>query len=192
MDVVSSWIPLVALLLWSLTPALTSAETPMPDSVLDVVMDDIDGKPYALAQHRGQVLMLVNVASRCGNTPQYAGLEALYERFKSQGLVVIGIPANDFGAHEPGSNAEIAQFCSSTYHVSFPMLGKVSVKGDDMVPLYRYLTTKGPKPGDITWNFAKFLVGRDGQVADRFDPKTKPDDLALVAAVQAALGKPGK
>ncbi len=173
-------------LLVSTTP-LSAAEDPVPNSLLDFTLTDIDGKPYPLAQHRGKVVLLVNVASQCGLTPQYTALEALYAKYKDQGLVVIGVPANNFGAQEPGSNAEIKQFCSSKYRVTFPMLGKVSVKGDDIAPLYRFLTTKGPKPGDIAWNFAKFLVARDGLINERFDPKTTPDDPALVAAVEKAL-----
>ncbi len=164
----------------------------VPNSPLDFTLTDIDGKPYALSQHRGKVVMLVNVASKCGLTPQYSALEALYATYKDQGLVVIGVPANNFGAQEPGSNAEIRQFCSSTYRVTFPMLGKVSVKGDDIAPLYRFLTTKGPKPGDIAWNFAKFLVDRDGQLVERFDPKTTPDDATVTGAVEKALAAPAK
>jgi glutathione peroxidase len=166
---------------------LIAAEEPVADSPLDFTLPDIEGKPYPLKQHLGKVVMLVNVASRCGNTPQYAGLEALYEKHKGDGLVIIGVPANNFGAQEPGANSEIKEFCTSTYHVTFPMLGKVSVKGDDITPLYRFLTTKSSKPGEIGWNFAKFLVGRDGQVVDRFEPGMKPEDPKLVASVEQAL-----
>ena len=164
---------------------LTAAEDPVPNSALDFTLADITGKPYALSQNKGKVVMLVNVASRCGNTPQYAGLESLYETYKARGLVVIGVPANNFGAQEPGTDKDIIQFCSSTYKVSFPMLSKVSVKGDDITPLYRYLTTKSPKPGEVQWNFAKFLVGRDGEVVHRYDARTKPEDIA--ADIDAVL-----
>jgi glutathione peroxidase len=179
---------IIAVALFALT-AIHAAEDTMPASALDFTLTDIDGKSYPLAQHRGKVLMIVNVASRCGNTPQYAGLETMYGKYKDQGLVVIGVPANNFGAQEPGSNAEIHEFCSSKYHVTFPMMAKVSVKGDDIAPLYRFLTTKAAKPGDVTWNFGKFLIGRDGAIADRFDPAMKPEDPALVASVEAALKK---
>jgi glutathione peroxidase len=173
--------------------ALTAAEDPaMASPVLKTTMNDINGKPYDFSQNQGKVIMLVNVASRCGNTPQYAGLEDLYNKYKDKGLVIIGIPANNFGAQEPGTDAEIQTFCTSKYQVTFPMLSKVSVKGDDICPLYQYLTTQSPNPGPVTWNFAKFLVGRNGQVVDRFDPKTKPDDAKLVSSVEAALAAPAK
>jgi glutathione peroxidase len=159
----------------------------VPASVLAATMTTIDGKPYPLAQLKGQVILLVNVASKCGNTPQYAALETMYEKYKANGLVIVGVPANNFGAQEPGSNDEIKQFCTSKYNVTFPMLAKVSVKGDDICPLYKYLTTKSPKPGEIGWNFAKFLVDRNGVVVDRFDPKAKPDDPKVVASVEKAL-----
>ena len=167
--------------------ATVRAADPLPAGVLDVTMNDIDGKPFAFAQLKGKVVMLVNVASRCGNTPQYAGLETLFKKYQGQGLVIIGVPANNFGAQEPGSDAEVKQFCSSKYDVTFPMLSKVSVKGDDICPLYKFLTTKSAKPGEVTWNFGKFLVGRDGQVVDRFDPKTKPDEASVIASIEKAL-----
>jgi glutathione peroxidase len=159
----------------------------VPASVLAATMTTIDGKPFAFAELKGQVILLVNVASKCGNTPQYAALETMYEKYKANGLVIVGVPANNFGAQEPGSNDEIKQFCTSKYNVTFPMLAKVSVKGDDICPLYKYLTTKSPKPGEIGWNFAKFLVDRNGVVVDRFDPKAKPDDPKVVASVEKAL-----
>lgn len=167
--------------------ATVSAADPIPSGVLDVTMNDIDGKPFAFAQLKGKVVMLVNVASKCGLTPQYAALEANYRKYKDQGFVVVGVPANNFKGQEPGTETEIKAFCSAKYEVTFPMLAKVSVKGDDIHPLYAYLTTKSPKPGEIGWNFAKFLIGRDGQVADRFEPKTKPDDGAVTAAIEKAL-----
>jgi glutathione peroxidase len=163
------------------------ADAHAPACALDFRMKDIDGKDTDLAQWKGKVVMLVNVASRCGNTPQYAQLQALYDKYKDSGLVVVGVPANNFGGQEPGSEAEIKQFCTGKYHVTFPMLAKVSVLGADICPLYSYLTGTSAKPGAVTWNFAKFLVGRDGQVVDRFDPRTKPDDAAVVGAVEKAL-----
>jgi glutathione peroxidase len=160
----------------------------MPTSALDFTMTAIDGKPCALSQWRGKVVLLVNVASRCGLTPQYTALQAAYDRYKDRGLVVLGVPANDFGAQEPGTEAEIRQFCTTNYRVTFPLLAKVSVKGASICPLYQYLTTQSPKPGEIGWNFAKFLIGRDGQVVDRFDPQAAPDAPPVVAAIEKALG----
>ena len=167
--------------------AIVRAADQLPAGVMDVTMNDIDGKPFAFAQYKGKVVMLVNVASKCGLTPQYSALEASYRKYKDQGFVVVGVPANNFKGQEPGSEAEIKTFCSTKYEVTFPLLAKVSVKGDDIHPLYAYLTTKSPKPGEIGWNFAKFLIGRDGQVIDRFEPKTKPDDAAVTAAIEKAL-----
>lgn len=180
---------LLALLLLTTCLLPLTAADPMPTAPLDVTMTDIAGKPCDFHQWKGKVVLLVNVASRCGHTPQYAGLEHLYRTYQAKGLVVVGIPANNFGGQEPGSNDEIQQFCSRTYQVTFPMMAKVSVKGDDICPLYRYLTTSSPKPGPITWNFAKFLIGRDGMVVDRFDPKTEPQDPTVVQAIEQALAK---
>jgi glutathione peroxidase len=163
------------------------AEEKMVSSVHDFTMEAADGKPYALSQHKGHALLIVNVASKCGLTPQYKGLQALYDKYKEKGLTVIGIPANEFGAQEPGTNAEIQTFCSTKYHVTFPVLAKQVVKGEKICPLYKYLTTE--KKGDIGWNFAKFLVDKDGKVLERFDPKTTPEDPKLVAAVEKALGE---
>jgi len=182
---------IVSVLITSWAGAVLAAEdTAMPTPVLATTMTDIDGKPYAFAADSGKVIMLVNVASRCGNTPQYTALEAMFEKYKDQGFVIVGIPANNFGGQEPGSDPEIKTFCTSKYQVTFPILSKVSVKGDDICPLYQYLTTQSPFPGPIGWNFAKFLVGRDGQVVARFEPKTKPDNADLVAAVEKALAVP--
>lgn len=165
----------------------------MPKSVLEYKMDGIDGKPYDLTKHKGEVILLVNVASQCGLTPQYKDLEALYEKYKDKGLTIIGVPANEFGHQEPGTNEEIKKFCSSKYSVTFPMLAKVVVKGEGICPLYKYLTTESPKPGEIKWNFNKFLVDRKGAVIDRFEPQVKPDDAKLVEAVEKALAdKPAK
>lgn len=168
-----------------------TAPTSMPTSPLSFTVKTIDGQDKALSDYRGQVVMIVNVASRCGNTPQYAGLEAAYQKYRDKGLVIVGFPANDFGAQEPGTNAEILQFCTSKYNVTFPMMAKISVKGPDKHPLYRYLTeapAAGKFAGEIDWNFAKFLVGRDGQVVARFPAGIKPDDAKVVAAIEKALG----
>jgi glutathione peroxidase len=166
---------------------VASAEDKMPSSVLDFTLDSIDGKPYALSQHKGEVILLVNVASHCGFTPQYTGLQQLYTTYHDKGLTVIGVPANEFAAQEPGTNADIKEFCSAKFHVTFPMLGKVVVKGPGICPLYKYLTEQSPKKGEITWNFNKFLIGRDGQVIDRYDSKVKPEDADLKTAIEAAL-----
>lgn len=159
-------------------------------SIHDFTMNDIDGQPVKLDKYRGQVVMIVNVASKCGLTPQYEGLEKLYDTYKESGLVILGFPANNFLRQEPGTDAEIKEFCSLNYGVSFPMFSKISVKGDDQHPLYAWLTSKQHNPefaGDIGWNFAKFLIGRDGKIIARFSPRTKPEDAELVAAVKKAL-----
>jgi glutathione peroxidase len=150
-------------------------------------MKDIDGKPVKLGLYKGKVLLVVNVASLCGNTPQYGGLQALYEKYKEQGLVVLGFPSNDFGKEEPGSDAEIKQFCSSKYQVSFPLFSKIDVIGRNIHPLYRHLCDEGELPGPVTWNFEKFLVGRDGEMLGRFTPDTQPEDPELCEAIEEAL-----
>jgi glutathione peroxidase len=156
--------------------------------VLDHRMRRLDGSMQDLGDYRGQVLLLVNVASRCGLTPQYAGLEALYERHRERGFAVLGFPANDFANQEPGSDAEIAEFCRSRYDVRFPMFSKIVVKGPGQHPLYRHVTTlPAPLGGAITWNFEKFLVDRSGRVVARFAPRTPPDDAELVARIEALL-----
>jgi len=156
-------------------------------SIYDFGLNAIDGTPAPLAGYRGKVLLLVNVASYCGYTPQYQGLEALYEKYKDRGLVVIGFPANNFGGQEPGSNAEIKDFCERTYHVKFPMYAKISVEGPDKAPLYQYLTSA--MGGEIQWNFTKFLAGRDGKLLHRFEPAVEPESAELNAAIEKALGK---
>jgi glutathione peroxidase len=159
-------------------------------SALDFSLNSIDGQPAPLSQYKGKVVMIVNVASLCGYTPQYAGLEALYEKYKDKGFVILGFPANNFGSQEPGTNDEIKTFCSRKYNVSFPMYSKISVKGEDIAPLYRYLTDKETNPatgGDIKWNFTKFLVGRDGKIVTRFESKVEPQSPDVVAAVEKAL-----
>ncbi|HEY8716048.1 MAG TPA: glutathione peroxidase [Candidatus Acidoferrum sp.] len=163
-------------------------------SVYEFTLNSIDGQPAPLAAYKGKVVMLVNVASRCGFTPQYEALEAVYEKYKDRGLVIVGIPANNFGGQEPGSNQEIKTFCSSKYHVTFPMMAKVSVKGEDQTPLYQYLTDKSANPqtgGEIQWNFTKFLVGPDGRVITRFESKVKPDAPEVTAAIEKALAANG-
>ncbi len=153
-------------------------------SAHDFSMKTIEGKPVELAQFKGNPVLFVNVASKCGYTKQYAGLESLYRKYKDKGLIIVGVPANNFGGQEPGSDEEIKTFCSRNYDVTFPMLSKVSVKGSDMTPLYGYLTQTG---GDVKWNFTKFLVGKDGKVIARFEPKVEPESTELMAAVEQAL-----
>jgi glutathione peroxidase len=170
--------------------ATTSCFADAPPSFQDIPLKDIDGKSTTLKAYAGKVLLIVNVASECGNTPQYAGLQALYLQHKNDGLVVLGFPCNDFGAQEPGTNDEIKKFCSANYQVTFPMFDKIHVKGADQHPLYAALTGSGGAfPGDVTWNFGKFLVGKDGRPLQRFEPETEPGDPALVKAVEAALKK---
>jgi glutathione peroxidase len=156
-------------------------------SIQDFTLSSIDGKPVPLADYKGKVALVVNVASQCGYTPQYAGLESLYRKYKDQGFVILGFPANNFGAQEPGSNAEIKTFCSRNYSVDFPMFAKISVAGADKAPLYQYLTQTGG--GDIKWNFTKFLVDRDGKVLRRFESGVEPDSPELINAVETALKK---
>ena len=161
-----------------------------PKSAYDFSMKNIDGQTVDLAAYQGKVALFVNVASRCGFTPQYEGLENLYEKYKDKGLVVLGFPANDFLWQEPGDEGQIKQFCSTKYHVTFPMFAKIHVKGAEQAPLYEYLTKNTPRPGKVTWNFNKFLVGRDGRIIDRFDSKVKPDAAELVTALEKALASP--
>lgn len=159
-------------------------------NVMDFTLNSIDGQPAPLSQYKGKVVMIVNVASKCGYTPQYAGLEALYEKYKSQGFVILGFPANNFGAQEPGTNEEIKTFCSRTYNVTFPMYAKISVKGQDKDPLYQFLTDKQANPstgGEIQWNFTKFLVGKDGKVVARFESAVTPESPEVAASIEKAL-----
>lgn len=162
-----------------------STNAPAAGPVHEFQMKSLGGQPVPLAAYKGKVVLFVNVASRCGYTPQYSGLEALYRKHKDQGFVVIGVPANNFGGQEPGTDEEIGQFCTRTYNVTFPMLSKVSVKGNDMAPLYAYLTSA--KGGPVKWNFTKFLVGKDGKVIERFEPGVAPESPELAAAIQRAL-----
>jgi glutathione peroxidase len=158
--------------------------------VLNFKMKSLDGKDVDLSKYKGKVILLVNVASYCGNTPQYKGLEALYRKYKDDGFVVIGVPANEFGKQEPGTDEEIAKFCKSKYDVTFPMMSKQVVKGDDICPLYKYLTSKETDPefaGVIEWNFTKFLISRDGKVVARFKHRVKPETKEVVSAIEKQL-----
>ena len=159
-------------------------------NVLEFTLNSIDGKPAPLSQYQGKVVLIVNVASRCGFTPQYAGLEKIYEKYKDRGFVILGFPANNFGGQEPGTNEEIKTFCSSKYNVTFPIYSKISVKGADIHPLYQFLTDKQANPktgGDIQWNFTKFLVGKDGKVIARFESAVTPESADVTSAIERAL-----
>jgi len=160
--------------------------------VLNFTMKDLNGKPQDLSQYQGKVVLFVNVASQCGFTPQYKGLQALYEKYQKDGLVIIGVPANEFGKQEPGSDSEIAEFCEKNYHVTFPMLSKVVVKGNGITPLYKFLTSKETDPkfaGDIGWNFEKFLISRSGEIVGRYKSRIAPDSPEIAQAIEAELKK---
>ena len=161
-------------------------------SVYDFTMKDIDGKDVKLDAYKGKVALLVNTASKCGYTPQYEGLEKIYEKYKDQGFVILGFPANNFGGQEPGTNAEIKEFCTLKFKTSFPMFAKISVKGEDQHPLYKYLTSSDTDPkfaGEIKWNFNKFLVDKDGQIIARFDSKDTPEGETVTKAIENALAQ---
>jgi len=165
-------------------------ETNTVNSIYEFNVSRIDGTATNLVEYRGKVLLIVNVASKCGFTGQYAGLQKLYGTYKDRGLVVMGFPANDFLSQEPGSNKVIAEFCSLKYHITFPMFEKIVVTGGEMHPLYKYLTEKATNPefnGKISWNFNKFLIGRDGRILARFGSRTEPEDKDVIAAVEKAL-----
>src|SRR5712672_1461824 len=161
---------------------------PSAGSIHDIAVKDIDGKDTSLGAYKGKVLLIVNVASKCGYTPQYQGLETIYEKYQGKGFVVLGFPCNQFGQQEPGTDEEIKQFCSSKYNVTFPMFDKIDVNGEKRHPLYVALAgDQSPFPGNIKWNFGKFLIGRDGKIIKRFEPKTTPDSPEVTAAIEAAL-----
>ncbi|MGH9833274.1 MAG: glutathione peroxidase [Blastocatellia bacterium] len=171
-------------------PVTNEGGTMAEKSVLDFTMKNIDGKDVKLSDYRGKALLLVNVASKCGYTPQYEGLQTVYAKYRDQGLVVLGFPANNFGGQEPGTNEEIKQFCLMKYNVAFPMFAKISVKGGDIHPLYQFLTSKETNPefgGDITWNFNKFLVDRTGKLVARFETREKPEGEKVTQAIETAL-----
>jgi glutathione peroxidase len=159
-------------------------------AVLDFTMTSLDGKPVELSKYQGKVVLIVNVASKCGYTPQYKGLQALHDKYAKDGLVVLGVPANEFGKQEPGTNQEIAEFCSSKYSVKFDMLAKVVVKGEGQCPLYKHLTAKETNPkfsGPIRWNFEKFLIGRNGEIVSRYASKIEPLSEEMTRAIEAEL-----
>ncbi|MEO7411998.1 MAG: glutathione peroxidase [Opitutaceae bacterium] len=167
---------------------LISAITSPAESLYEIAVKDIEGKTSTLAPYRGRVLLIVNVASACGYTPQYQGLQALFQKYDQQGLTVLGFPCNQFGAQESGTTAEIKEFCSVNFRVTFPLFDKIAVNGPQRHPLYIALAGKGsPVAGDISWNFNKFLVGRDGKILQRFDSDAEPESPRLVKAIEAAL-----
>lgn len=176
--------PLFAIIAFMQTAALYAGP------LYEIGLKDIDGKDTSLKQYQGKVLLVVNVASHCGLTPQYKALEAIHEKYKDKGFTVLGFPCNQFGKQEPGTNEEIKQFCSSKYNVSFPMFDKIDVNGENRHPLYVALAGKdSPFPGNIKWNFGKFLIGRDGKIIKRFEPTTTPDSPEVTAAIEAALAQ---
>lgn len=182
-------VPLFAVLA---TAHFASAAADTKGGPLQFTVKDIDGKEVDLSQYKGKVVLIVNVASKCGNTPQYKQLEEAYKKYGDKGFTILGFPANEFRSQEPGTNEDIKKFCTEKYNVDFPMFSKIVVKGDGQAPLYKYLTSKDTNPkaaGDITWNFEKFLIGKDGQVAARFTPKTKPDAPEVVKAIETELAK---
>lgn len=164
---------------------ITKGTTGSP--IYDFTMEDIDNKPRSLNEFKGQVMMIVNTASFCGNTPQYAGLQTLYERYRDQGFTILAFPANDFGKQEPGDNKEIAEFCFTKYSLEFPLFSKITVLGEQKHPLYRYLTEDTAFKGEITWNFQKFLMNREGAVIARYDPRQKPLSPQIVDDIENAL-----
>ena len=166
---------------------LTSSSAFAASSVHEFTMPSIDGAPAPLLAYKGKVALIVNVASQCGYTPQYTGLQQLYEKYKDKGFVVLGFPANNFGAQEPGTNQEIKTFCTRNYNVTFPMYSKISVKGPDKAPLYKFLTDSSG--GEVRWNFTKFLVDGEGKVVSRFESGVEPDSSELAGAVEKALKK---
>ncbi len=172
------------------TLCVFAATSAFAGGLYDIPLKDIKGKDTTLKPYEGKVMLIVNVASKCGNTKQYKELQELHEKFKKDGLAVLAFPCNDFGGQEPGTNEEIQQFCDSRYSVTFPLFDKITVKGPDKHPLYAELSgPDSPFPGDVKWNFGKFLVGKDGAILARFEPKTKPDAPEVVKAIEAALKK---
>lgn len=178
-----------ALLFCSLTVVATADDH---ECALNFKAKNIDGETVDLEDYEGNVVLIVNVASKCGLTPQYTQLQEIYEEYEKKGFVVLGFPCNQFLSQEPGSEADIKQFCSSKYNVSFPMFSKVDVNGDNAAPIYKYLTSKDVQPkgkGSVSWNFEKFLIDREGNLVNRFEPKTKPNDPAIIKAIESELAK---
>ncbi|HEV3415869.1 MAG TPA: glutathione peroxidase [Pirellulales bacterium] len=159
---------------------------------MSFTMNSLDGKEVDLSQYHGKVVMIVNVASKCGLTPQYKPLEALHEKYEKDGLAILGFPCNQFAGQEPGTAEEISKFCTTKYNITFPMFAKIEVNGDGACPLYKYLKSLDVKPkgtGEVSWNFEKFIIGRNGDVVARFEPRTKPDAPEVVSVIEAELAK---
>jgi glutathione peroxidase len=176
---------------WSVTIYAQTEEKIMEQQpkLYSFSMKTIDGKDKPLSEYKGKVLLIVNVASKCGHTPQYKGLEAIYEKYKDRGFMIIGFPANNFLWQEPGTNDEIKKFCTLNYGVTFDMFSKISVKGSDQDPLYQYLTKESPVPGVVTWNFQKYLVDRKGNVVEKFAPGTKPEEKEVIDKIEQLLSE---
>lgn len=183
-----TYLALGALFAMTQYPA-TDASAADPASALDFEMKSLAGEKVDLDSYKGKVVMVVNTASRCGATPQYAQLQSLYEKHKDDGLVVLGFPCNQFGGQEPGGSEQIATFCEKNYGVTFPMFSKIDVNGNGQSPLYKYLKANAPKQGDVRWNFEKFLISKDGKVVERFPTGTEPLDVNVVKAIEAELKK---
>jgi len=180
-------------MLFTILLAIVGVQQPMHQSaeapLYLFTMKTIDGKDQPLSSYKGKVLIVVNVASKCGYTPQYENLEATYRKYKDRGLAILGFPANNFGAQEPGSDSEIKEFCKMNYDVTFDLFSKISVKGEGQHPLYKYLTTETPFKGDVKWNFQKYLVDKRGNVVAMFPTRTKPTDDAVVQKIEALLAE---
>jgi len=182
----------VVALVFIVAPASVAEGAEKVASALNFQMKSLDGKPVDLSKYQGKVVLMVNVASKCGLTPQYTGLEKLHEKYADKGLAILGFPANEFAGQEPGSDVEISEFCTTKFGVKFDMFSKVVVKGEGQCPLYKFLTSEETDPkfaGDIKWNFEKFLVDRNGNVINRFAPKVTPESPEVVQAIEAALAK---
>ena len=164
-------------------------EMEQPPTLYSFVMKTIEGKDKPLSEYKGKVLLIVNVASKCGHTPQYKGLEELYEKYRDKGFMILGFPANNFLRQEPGSNEDIKKFCTLNYGVTFDMFSKISVKGDDQHPLYTYLTKESSVPGEVKWNFQKYLVDRNGNVVEKFSPGTEPTEKGLIERIEKLLSE---
>ncbi len=183
---------LAALAVAAVSFSVSAADAKKPASVLDFSVRDIDGKPVDLSKYKGDVILVVNTASKCGLTPQYKGLEELYGKYKAKGFEILAFPANEFNNQEPGSDSEIKQFCTAKYNVTFPVFSKIVVKGEKIHPLYSFLTSKETDAkfsGEIPWNFAKFLVNRKGEVIARFAPTDKPEAEKVTKAIETALAE---
>jgi glutathione peroxidase len=180
---------LVASALLGLGSVVALASDKDVPETLKFTVKGIDGKEVNLADYQGKVLLVVNVASKCGYTKQYKGLEALYEKYKDQGLIVLGFPCNQFRNQEPGDEKQIQEFCSKEYGVTFPLFAKIEVNGDGTAPFYKTLKEKAPTPGKVDWNFEKFLISKDGKVVGRYKSKVAPDSQEMVTAIEGELKK---